>query len=126
MSKRILLMTLVACLLFTVVVHADECEHLYKATEYLGGGYISVDANYHKLRQNWRQICVNCGDEASTYYEYSPDVHIFVQEQEWHVEGELVHHYADSCKYCDYTKYRTESCSGANCIKQAIKWRLSR
>lgn len=125
MFKKLLLLTLVACLLF-MVVRADECVHLYRTSEYVGSSYHYVDASYHELHENWRQVCVHCGDVASTYYKFGPDPHVFEQDGDWHMEGESVHHYAEACGDCGYTRYWTETCSGANCIKQTIKWRLSR
>ena len=124
--RKILLLALGVCLLFSVAARADECEHLYRTTEYLGSSYLCVDESFHKLRESWRQSCVHCGDEASTYYEFDQDQHVFGQERDWHVEGESFHRYAESCIYCNYTRYWTEACSGANCVKQTIKWRLGK
>ena len=110
-------------IVMSLKAYADECEHLNRATEYLGREFYIIDAEFHQCKEEWMQECVYCGDITKTYRLYSPTRHDMACESHWHVEGEYVHHYRMVCTDCGCVVYTTKPCSGENCMKQSAMMR---
>ena len=118
------------CLLVVILVswigfaYADDCEHVYRIQneyERYDYGWYSIGVSGHVWRDYYWQKCDLCGDIALVYLEdpYA-EKHSYVTTDDWHFDGESVHHYEITCIKCGYVTTYAAECSGEMCIKISV------
>lgn len=111
------------CLLIVLLMHGSvsayaDCDHLYRILEQDESRWVIISDTEHAYRNYWWEVCDYCGDTALVYMEFSPEPHEFEREEPgWHIDGEYVHHYQETCRICGYSKRITIPCTGTYCIK---------